>query len=188
MYTLFTDKTELFECDLQLEGASLKKSFARLLIESENLNLVFKGEISSSGKCKIPVKRLRGLLDENVNGKIKLEVIAEDTYFTPWEDDFKVDTSKKVTVEVKSQKDSKPILEMKPKVSVKKNTKKVSKPKKRNHSDVLVEVLKRKDVSMKNIVENRKLVNNVLDTYIRKFKVNPKRKNDILEAVIDKLY
>ena len=41
---------------------------------------------------------------------------------------------------------------------------------------------------MKNIVENRKFVNNVLDTYIRKFKVNPKRKNDILEAVIDKLY
>ena len=88
MYTLFTDKTEVFECDLQLEGASLKKSFARLLIESPEINLVFNGEISSSGKCKIPVKKLKGLLDENVKGKIKLEVVAEDTYFTPCDRDW----------------------------------------------------------------------------------------------------
>ena len=33
-------------------------------------------------------------------GKIKLEVIAENTVFVPWEDDFKVKMSKKVTVQV----------------------------------------------------------------------------------------
>ena len=32
MYKLFTDKSELFECDIKLQGASLKKSKARLVI------------------------------------------------------------------------------------------------------------------------------------------------------------
>ena len=36
MYKLFTDKTELFECDIKLTGASLKNSQARLLIESDD--------------------------------------------------------------------------------------------------------------------------------------------------------
>jgi len=188
MYTLFTDKTEVFECDLQLEGASLKKSFARLLIESPDVNLVFNGEISSSGKCKIPVKKLKGLLDENVKGKIKLEVVAEDTYFTPWSDDFKIDASKKLTVEVKSQSPSKPILEAKPKVSVKASTPKVAKPKERNHIHILTEAFKKKDITIKNILENKELVNKVLDAYIKKFKVDPKQKTPILEGIVNKLY
>ena len=36
---------------------------------------------------------------------LKLEVIAEDTLIEPWQSDFVVETSKKVTVEVKSQKE-----------------------------------------------------------------------------------
>ena len=103
MYKLFTDKTELFECDIKLTGASLKNSQARLLIESDDLTLVFRGKITSNGKCQIPVKKLKGLLPENTQGNIQLEVIAEDTYFTPWESKFTVDTSRKITVEVKSQ-------------------------------------------------------------------------------------
>lgn len=119
MYKIFTDKTEVFECNIQLEGASVKKSQARLLIESDDLSLVFKGEISSDGKCKIPIKKLKGLLDENTQGNIKLEVIAEDTYFTPWESKFMVETSKKITVEVKSQESSVNIItESKPKITI----------------------------------------------------------------------
>ena len=119
MYKLYTDKIENFEAKIQLEGASLKKSKARLVIESEDFDLMFKGTITESGLVKVPVKRLRGLLDENTKGTIKLEVIAEDTFFTPWESKFQVDTSKKVTVEIKSQKA--PIIESrKPKFRVKK--------------------------------------------------------------------
>ena len=117
MYKLFTDKTEVFECKIQLEGASIKNSQARLLIESENLSLVFKGEISSDGKCKIPIKKLKGLLDENTQGNVKLEVIAEDTYFTPWKSDFIVDSSRKVTVEVKSD-DAEVIKDNTPKIQI----------------------------------------------------------------------
>ena len=120
MYKLFTDKTELFECSISLEGASLKKSKARLVIETKEYSLLFNGTISNSGKCEIPIRKLKGLIDENTSGNIRLEVIAEDTYFTPWESDFEVDVSKKVTVEVKSQTAKKPIVETKVKVNVNK--------------------------------------------------------------------
>ena len=73
MYKLFTDKTELFECNISIEGASLRNSSARLIIESNDVNLLFNGKLDSSGKCQVPVKKLRGLLDENTKGNIKLD-------------------------------------------------------------------------------------------------------------------
>ena len=99
MYRLFIDKTEVFECQIQLEGASLKDSQARLIIESPEVSLLFQGKIDNLGNCQIPIKKLKGLLDESTEGKIKLEVIAEDTYFTPWSSDFKV--NQEVNLEVK---------------------------------------------------------------------------------------
>ena len=119
MYKLFTDKTELFECSISLQGASLNKSKARLVVETPDYSLLFNGTISKSGKCEIPIRKLKGLIDENTSGNIRLEVIAEDTFFTPWESDFEVDASKKVTVEVKSQTTKKPIVEAKVEVKIK---------------------------------------------------------------------
>ena len=43
MYKLFTDKSELFECDIKLQGASLKKSKARLVVETPDYALMFNG-------------------------------------------------------------------------------------------------------------------------------------------------
>ena len=119
MYKLFTDKSELFECDIKLEGASLSKSKARLVVETTDYSLMFDGTISKGGKCEIPIRKLNGLIDEDTSGNIRLEVIAEDTFFTPCESDFEVDASKKVTVEVKSQTTKKPIVETKVRVKVK---------------------------------------------------------------------
>ena len=50
-------------------------------------------------------------MSENTTGDIKLEVIAEDTLIEPWQSNFVVSTSKKVTVEVKSQGNKKQIKE-----------------------------------------------------------------------------
>ena len=100
-YKLYTDKQETFECDLFLEGADLKESSARILVETKDLTLLFPGEINEDGNCKVPIKKLKGLLDEKSEGNIKLEVIAEDTLIEPWQSEFVVETSKKVTVEVK---------------------------------------------------------------------------------------
>ena len=106
-YKLYTDKKEVFECKLHLEGASLSDSSARIVVESNNISFLFPGKIDKDGNCKVPIKKLKGLLDENSKGKIKLEVIAEGTLIEPWDSDFFIETSKKVKVEVKSQNKSK---------------------------------------------------------------------------------
>jgi hypothetical protein len=113
-YTLYTDKNENFSAEVSVKNASLKNSIARLIVESDNLNLVFKGHIED-GKCIIPIKKLKGVLDENTKGKIHLEIIIEDVYFKPWESDFVVEehTSMKVVVQEQKQPSSKPMVEVK---------------------------------------------------------------------------
>ena len=164
MYKLFTDKSELFECDIKLEGASLSKSSVRLVVETSDYSLLFKGEINSNGKCEIPIRKLKGLIDENTTGNIRLEVIAEDTFFTPWESDFEVDASKKVTVEVKSQQTKKPIVETK--VNVKVKDKKPTLTEK-DHVINLLKLLVKEDINIKNISYKRNALNNIVATYLK---------------------
>ena len=176
MYKLFTDKTELFECSISLEGASLKKSKARLVIETKEYSLLFNGSISKGGKCEIPIRKLKGLIDENTVGNIRLEVIAEDTFFTPWESDFEVDTSKKVTVEVKSQSIKKPIVETKVKVNVKNEVpRKVTNPEKQ-HVINLFKLLVKEDINMENITFKRNKLNNIVGTYLKDKEINDPNK------------
>ena len=174
MYKLFTDKTELFECSISLEGASLKKSKARLVIETPEYSLLFNGTISKSGKCEIPIRKLKGLIDENTSGNIRLEVIAEDTFFTPWKSEFEVDTSKKVTVEVKSQTTKKPIVEARVKVDVKKDIpRKVTNPEKQ-HVINLFKLLVKENINIENITFKRNKLNNIVGTYLKDKKIqNP---------------
>lgn len=186
MYKLFTDKTEVFECKIQLEGASIKNSQARLLIESENLSLVFKGEISSDGKCKIPIKKLKGLLDENTQGNVKLEVIAEDTYFTPWESKFTVETSRKITVEVKSQETLATVItESKPKVTIDKTSIPQPKPIQENkHILKIIGLLKKENIYLNNISNNKVKLNNLIEAYLKKNNINPNQIGLIIEGVL----
>jgi hypothetical protein len=102
-YSVFKDKSEDFSCDIQLEGANLSETEARLILESDDWTLMFNGEIDKNGKCIIPIKKL-AILNEGTTGKIRLEVIAEGSVFTPWEDEFKVKVSKKVSVVVNEGK------------------------------------------------------------------------------------
>ena len=164
MYKLFTDKSELFECDIKLEGASLSKSSARLVVETSDYSLLFKGEINSNGKCEIPIRKLKGLIDENTTGNIRLEVIAEDTFFTPWESDFEVDASKKVTVEVKSQTAKKPIVETKVKVKVKEEKPTLTE---KDHIINLFKLLIKEDINVENISFKRNALNNIVATYLQ---------------------
>jgi len=131
MYTLYSDKQNIFECDIQLEGASLSQAFARVILEGNDLNLVFNGEITSDGNCRINLPKLNMLKE---GGEMKLEVIADDMYFNPWNSDFELKKSKNITVEVKQPKND-IIKESKARVNVKINNetptakrKKVTKP------------------------------------------------------------
>lgn len=125
MYTLYSDKNNIFECDIQLEGASITQAFARVIVEGDNLNLVFNGNITSEGNCRIEMPKLNMLKE---GGEMKLEVIADDMYFNPWNSDFELKKSKSVTVEVK-QPTNKVIKENK--ATVKVNIPKEVKPKRR---------------------------------------------------------
>ena len=180
MYKLFTDKSELFECDIKLEGASLNKSKARLVVETNDYSLMFNGSIDSSGKCKIPIRKLKGLIDESASGTIKLEVIAEDTFFTPWESDFEVAASKKVTVEVKSQT-AKPLIETKVKV----NVKKAITLSERDHVVNLFKLLINEDININNIAIKRNKLNNIVGTYLKGKEIN--NPNKIIGGVITAL-
>ena len=176
MYKLFTDKAELFECSISLQGASLKKSKARLVVETPEYSLLFKGTINSKGKCEIPIRKLKGLIDENTKGNIRLEVIAEDTYFTPWKSKFEIDASKKVTVEVKSQTIKKPIVEAKVKV---KNNVTISE---KQHVINLFKLLIKEDININNISFRRNELNNIVATYLQENTV--KNTGKVIDGVL----
>ena len=160
-YKLYTDKQETFECDLFLEGADLKQSSARILVETKDLTLLFPGKINEDGNCKVPIKKLKGLLDENSKGNIKLEVIAEDVYFNPWESDFEVVTDKKIKVEVKQQ--DKPIIEnKKPKMVVKEIKNNF------NPVDNIVNILDKQNINIVSLHKKRKTIVPILKEYSKK--------------------
>lgn len=113
-YKIYTDKAEDFIAEVSVKNASLKNSIARLIVESsDGLSLVFKGSIHD-GKCTVPIKRLKGIMEENSHGTIHLEIIVEDVYFKPWESDFIVEEHTSMKVMVQEQKTpAKPIVEVK---------------------------------------------------------------------------
>jgi len=175
-YKLYTDKQEIFECNIFLEGASLTKATSRIIVETQDLKLLFEGTIDKDGNCKVPIKKLRGLVGEDTKGTIKLEVIAEDTYFLPWESDFEVDTAKKIKVEVKQQ--SKPLVKSsKPKMVVKE----VKHP--FDPVEKVVNILHKQGVGVSTIYESKKTMIPMLKKYSTKTGYKKGVKNFIKEVI-----
>lgn len=194
MYTLYTDKQEIFECSISLEGASVKNSQARLIVETDHLNLLFKGTINESGKCTIPIKRLKNLIDESSTGQIRLEVIADDTYFTPWESKFNVKTAKKVTVEVAGQsnsislKESGPTVTVKPTHQIQKQA--VQRAKHDNsimHIANISKILRRSNININNMQSNKYKLNKIIEAYMQVRQVASTEKTRIIEGIIQTL-
>ena len=126
MYTIQLDQAKNFECSLKIQGASLKKSKINMIIESDDFDIKLKGTIDNDGQVTIPVKKLKGILDENVKGNMFLEVIAEDTYFTPYQTEYVTEVSRKVEVisingkskETLTESEGVKITDSKPKVTI----------------------------------------------------------------------
>ena len=175
-YKLYTDKQEIFECNIFLEGASLTQATSRIIVETQDLKLMFEGTIDKDGNCKVPIKKLRGLVSEDTKGTMKLEVIAEDTYFLPWESDFEVDTAKKIKVEVKQQ--SKPLLKSsKPKMIVKE----VKHP--FDPVEKVVNVLHKQGIGVSTIYESKKQMIPMLKNYSIKTGYKKGAKSFIKEVI-----
>jgi len=172
-YKLYTDKTETFKCKIHLEGAELTEATTRLIVQSSKFNLLFEGTIDKNGNCEVPIKKLKNVLSENDSGKIKLEVIADDTYFEPWTSDFSVDTSKKIKVEVQEYKSK----NNKPKIKITG----VKTP-----FDPITEISKvftKKGITQNKFVTNKKKFVPVLKEYSKKINYKKDVKSFIIEVV-----
>jgi hypothetical protein len=100
-YTIYLDREENFECEASIKNASYKNSSARLIIESNDINLVFFGSVDKD-TISVPIKSLKKYFTESDKAKIKLEVIVENQLVTPWESEVEFDSYNKV--EIKEQK------------------------------------------------------------------------------------
>ena len=139
MYKLLKDKNNEFQCEIKLEGASINSAKARLFLEADGAEYSFTGEIDGN-KCIIPMGKLKKFANLLESGKIRLEVLADDTLFVPYESNYVLEAEKSVTVEVKQQSEApkKPMMEVKvqevaptpqPKVEAKVQPKVEAKPK-----------------------------------------------------------
>ena len=167
---LYTDKSEIFECNVSLEGASIKNSKLRAILKFDDKNLMVQGKINSNGKGKIVFPKLNNISEDGEVGKMELEVIAEDAYFQPYEETFKVEPSKKATVEVLNKKP------LKPKIVVEKIT-----PEKE-----LLNLLKERGITKKTLIENKSRLSKVLYNYYKETNIN-EGFDKFLQKVLKKL-
>tara|TARA_R110000824_G_scaffold40100_4_gene120487 strand:- start:977 stop:1576 length:600 start_codon:yes stop_codon:yes gene_type:complete len=100
MFQIYSDKIKEFECKIAVEGASLSNTKARIVLEGKKYNIIYEGSLDSEGWCTVKINPTKHLFENGETGKAMLEVIADDTYFIPWESQFNVKAEKKVTVEV----------------------------------------------------------------------------------------
>jgi len=167
---LYTDKSELFECNVALEGASIKESKLRAILKFDDKNLMVEGKIKSDGKGEILFPKLKNISEDGEVGKMELEVIAEDAYFQPYEETFKVVTSKKATVEVLTKKS------LKPKIVVEKITPEAE----------LMTLLEKRGVTKEMLVKNKSRFSKVLYNYYKEANIN-EGFDKFLQTVLKKL-
>ena len=167
---LYTDKSEIFECNVSLEGASIKNSKLRAILKFDDKNLMVEGKINSNGKGKIVFPKLKNISEDGEVGKMQLEVIAEDAYFQPYEETFKVETSKKATVEVLNKKS------LKPKIVVEKITPEFE----------LMSLLKERGITKKMLIKNKSNFSKVLYNYYKEANIN-EGFDKFLQKVLKKL-
>jgi len=164
MYKIFLDKTKNFQCNVNIEGAALNKSKARLLIETENFSLTFNGDIKSNGIVSIPISKLKGILNEEDKGKISLEIIAEDTVFVPWEGEYQASLSKKVEVKINESlnEDVQEIPEEKPKMKFSMILDEFDTS---HHLKEISKILENHNVNKKTLLKNKEVFNKLVEKY-----------------------
>ncbi len=172
MYTITLDTAKNFECTLKIQGASLNKSKVNLVIESNDMDIRCRGTITEKGKVIIPVKKLKGILEENTKGKMYLEVIAEDSYFTPYKTDYITEVSKKVNL-----KENIKITEVNQTVTADVST---------NHPENIINILKENNVDIFDISHKSK-ASQLIQSYIVKNNIRQQEYNQLMEQILSQL-
>ena len=114
MYKLLKDKANEFQCEIKLVGANEKTAKVRLFLEGVGCEYSFNGAIDGT-RCRVNLGKLKNFTNLMESGKIRLEIIADDTLFVPYESTYNLEESKSVTVEVMEPdtKSVKPMVEVK---------------------------------------------------------------------------
>jgi len=99
MYKLLKDKSNEFQCEIKLEGTSANGAKVRLFLEADGCEYSFNGQINGD-KCTVAMGKLKKFQNLLEHGKIRLEIVADDTLFTPYESTYQLEEERKVTVEV----------------------------------------------------------------------------------------
>lgn len=90
MLKFFTDKEQIFNCEINIYGDSYKNATPRLVLtDSNNKNVFFEGKIEA-GKCIIKVP---ALAEMSGKGKVQLELVIDTGLFIPWKSEFEINSS-----------------------------------------------------------------------------------------------
>lgn len=181
MYTIQLDATKIFECSLKLKGVSIKNSKVNLVIESNDIDIRCRGSINESGKVNIPIKKLKGILDENSSGKLYLEVIAEDNYFVPFNSEYITEISKQVNVveNITFKNTDSPVQIIESSVSgLSPSVINVN-----NHAKKIIKNMSAKKINIFKH-EHKQLVSEYIKTYIEKNKINESLYNNLILEIL----
>ena len=177
MFKLYTDKNNTFKCKVAIEGANENTALARLVIEGESHNLMFDGKIKD-GLCEVTIGK----------GQVKLEVIADDTYFTPWKSEYKLEQSRVVTVEMVEDEETslKPLVEVTDVSYINDVVDSV------NHGEKVLKSLVNENITIKsyksldNMLKTNVKAKRVIKSYISENKLSKKELESTLEYLVDK--
>ena len=157
---IYLDESKLFKCKLKVEGTTLSKSKCRLLVKSDDLTLMYEGKIHDNGEVEVSIPKLKRYI-ESKNGMATLEVIADDTVFTPYTE--AIEFANKYVVEVVTEETT----NKKPSIKL------VTEPTKPNNfrkalAEIITEINNRK-ITNKNLVEYSKTIVTIVNNKRKKY-------------------
>jgi len=165
---IYLDESKLFKCKLKVEGTTLSKSKCRLLVKSNDLTLMYEGKIHDNGEVEVSIPKLKRYI-ESKNGMATLEVIADDTVFTPYTET--IEFANKYVVEVigeEKTKINKPVISV-THVATKQTPVKTTFQKPLSE---LIYNISKKNITIENINKNGKTIRTLLESTMRKYKLN----------------
>lgn len=160
---IYLDESKLFKCKLKVEGTTLSKSKCRLLVKSDDLTLMYEGKIHDNGQVEVTIPKLKKYI-ESKSGMATLEVIADDTVFTPYTET--IEFANKYVVEVVTEETSnkKPSIKLVTELTKPNNFRKAL-------AEVITEINNKK-ITGKNLVENSKVVVFIVNNKRLKYKLD----------------
>jgi hypothetical protein len=185
MFKLYTDKHNTFKCKVKVEGASESNALARLIIEGETHNLMFEGKLKDS-VCEVNIGKFKNFDNFKSRGFVKLEIIADDTYFTPWKSEYQVEQSKNVVIEViEEKKDLKPLVEI-TEVSYIKDKVEVNSD---NHGEKIYKMLVKEGIDLRNYrsLDDMFKRNSKAKVAVKKYITENIPSTDVLESTLSYL-